>query len=471
MLRFVNNYLIHSSVRLHQTTSWVMASGERYCFLTDRQTGLPEFHSLLYVTTQIRGQSLSHSAMEQACSAIAVLLHFFQSRKSRATVTTPHHLELDRKKGHNNIDPKPVGASDDLATRFLRREFLLPHECQGIRDHCQLDFGRSNGIPPAISVSLAKGGKKGYIPPRKTVSQRTESIRLTHIAQYLEWLATHLLSRSLDQKTIKAIGSMKTSLLTLRPNNKGRAAYLDEERGLSHAQERALMEIARPGAEQNPFVGRDIQVRNELIIHALHGLGLRGGELLNIRVDDLDNKRNEVLIKRRADEKTDPRKRQPLVKTRARRLPLGPELAALFRYYIVHVRRRIPNAGRYPYVFITHKSGPTQGDPMSIETYKQVIRKFSAANPLLYGFTGHDLRHTWNDRYSEHMDSKPDPESEIMQAKIREDLMGWVEDSETAKIYNKRFIRRKGRKVGLELQEKAYHEALDAKARKSKASE
>lgn len=39
-----------------------------------------------------------------------------------------------------------------------------------------------------------------------------------------------------------------------------------------------------------------------------------------------------------------------------------------------------------------------------------------------------------------------------MQERIRENLMGWSEDSGTAKTYNKRFIGRKGRAVGLELQ-------------------
>jgi hypothetical protein len=53
-------------MRRHHIKSWVMASGERYCFLADTETGLPEFHPLLYVTTQIRNRALSYSAMEQS---------------------------------------------------------------------------------------------------------------------------------------------------------------------------------------------------------------------------------------------------------------------------------------------------------------------------------------------------------------------------------------------------------------------
>jgi integrase len=255
---------------------------------------------------------------------------------------------------------------------------------------------------------------------------------------------------------------MQTSLLTLRGREKGRNEDIDETKGLRREQEKLLMEVVTPGSEHNPFSGQDIQVRNELIVRMLRYLGIRGGELLNICVDDIDFKRNEVVIRRRADEKGDPRLRQPLVKTRARRLPLDDHLASLLRFYILQVRRRIPNSAAYPYVLVTHKSGPTQGRPMSIEAYKLVIRRIASSHPLLANFSGHDLRHTWNDHFSEFMDNKAEPESEAMQARIRENLMGWTEGSETAKDYNKRFIRSKGRAVGLELQEAAYEATLAA---------
>jgi integrase len=347
----------------------------------------------------------------------------------------------------------------DLADRFLRRKFLTPNECQALRDDCQKNFGRA-GVGTSGNVIAFKGGKNGYKPATKTVSKGTEYSRLTYIAEYVAWLAKHLLSKSFDSETLTAVDAMKTALLTLRPNKKGRNDDADETKGLSREQEKLLMEVVRPGSEQNPFTRSAIQVRNELIVQTLRCLGIRGGELLNIRVDDIDFKRNEVVIRRRADEKGDPRRRQPLVKTRARRLALDPRLAASFRSYIVQIRRRIPNAAAYPYVFVTHKSGPTQGQPMSIEAYKQMIRRIAGSHPLLARFTGHALRHTWNDRFSEYMDHKVDAESESMQERIREDLMGWSEDSGTAKDYNKRFIRRKGRTVGLELQEAAYEATL-----------
>lgn len=408
-----------------------MASGERYCFLANPETGLPEFHSLLYVTTQIRNRSLSYSAMEQSFSAINVLLNFL-----------------------NGVD---------LAERFLRRDYLTPSECQAIRDECQKDFGPA-GLRSSDNVIALKGGKNGYKPATKTVSSGTEYRRLTYIAQYVAWLARHMLSKSFDSEASTAVHDMKTSLLALRRSDKGRNDDADEKKGLHREQEKLLMEVVKPGSELNPFSDPDIQIRNELIVQVLRYLGIRRGELLNIRVDDIDFKRNELVIRRRADEKGDPRLRQPLVKTRARRLAFDLRLAASFRSYIVQVRRRIPNAAAYPYVFVTHKSGPTIGQPMTIEAYKQVIRRIARSHLLLADFTGHDLRHTWNDHFSEHMDNKAEAESESMQERIRENLMGWSEESGTAKNYNKRFIRRKGRAVGLELQEAAYEATLAVNA-------
>ena len=56
--------------------SFVMESGERYCLLVDRDSGLPLYYPNLFVTTQVRNRSLSFSAMESALGGIAALLRF-----------------------------------------------------------------------------------------------------------------------------------------------------------------------------------------------------------------------------------------------------------------------------------------------------------------------------------------------------------------------------------------------------------
>lgn len=51
-----------------------MKSGERYCLLVDRKAGIPLYYSNLFVTTKIRNDSLSVSAMETALTSMNVAL-------------------------------------------------------------------------------------------------------------------------------------------------------------------------------------------------------------------------------------------------------------------------------------------------------------------------------------------------------------------------------------------------------------
>ena len=80
--------------RKFQIKSFVMQSGERYCLLFDKTTGMPLFYPNLFVTTQVRNKSNSVAAMESALSSINVLQSFCDERGL------------------------------DLTDRFLKREFF-----------------------------------------------------------------------------------------------------------------------------------------------------------------------------------------------------------------------------------------------------------------------------------------------------------------------------------------------------------
>ena len=53
-------------VKNTRVKAFVMGSGERYCLLFDAQTRHPLYYPNLYVTTQVRNNSLSLAAMETA---------------------------------------------------------------------------------------------------------------------------------------------------------------------------------------------------------------------------------------------------------------------------------------------------------------------------------------------------------------------------------------------------------------------
>ncbi len=61
--------------------SFIMDSGERYCHMIDANSGEPVFHPNLYVTTQIRNNSLSFSTVSAAVSNLVIFMRFLSRRK------------------------------------------------------------------------------------------------------------------------------------------------------------------------------------------------------------------------------------------------------------------------------------------------------------------------------------------------------------------------------------------------------
>lgn len=399
--------------------SFMMKSGERYCLLLDRATGLPLYYPNLYVTTQVRNNSQSVAAMESALTGINVLLTFCDEREI------------------------------DLSSRFLKREFLVLHELDAFRDYCQQNFAKAGKDSLEVVVPIARRLRH---KPSPKAGLASEYMRLTHAAKYTEWLATVLLSATKDRQTTTEIAKMKKGLESRRPARKGRN-QIAHEKGLDDEQVAILLEIIRPGSEFNPFDDPGVQVRNRLIVLLLLYLGIRGGELLNIRAADIDWSNNQIVIARRADEKTDTRVKQPLVKTLDRRIPMRDTLVEAIRDYITKYRNKIPNARRHDYLLITHKSGPTQGNAMSRPAYNKIIKLIATAVPELFDMHGHDLRHTWNNEFSELMDRLDNPPTPEEQEKRRSYLQGWKEGSGTAATYTKRFVREKAIEASLMLQE------------------
>nr|WP_284635041.1 tyrosine-type recombinase/integrase [Escherichia coli] len=167
----------------------------------------------------------------------------------------------------------------------------------------------------------------------------------------------------------------------------------------------------------------------------------------------MDFSSNRILIVRRADERADSRTNEPNAKTRERLIPLAESLAQELHSFITKDRRKVQNAKKNDYLFVTYKRGPTVGKPISKAAYHKIFSLVKDVSPQLYAITGHSLRHTWNRKFSERMDAMDGPVSEERQEQIRAYLQGWKAGSGTAATYNKRFIQQKGFEAALALQE------------------
>ena len=397
-------------------SSFVMDSGERYCLVIDRSTDLPIYYPNLFLTTQLRNKSVAFSTIEAAAWNLVSLLRF--------------------------IDRRGI----DLERRLLKNDFLKTHELDALRDFCQRKWRKLSANSTSHSIFFSAEEIEDSL---ETVSNGTQYARLSTIGSYLRWLSMHLIVNP-KADVVKQIETMELQVKERRPTKKGRNENV-AEKSLDDSQIELLFEVIRPGSAANPFT-LDVQRRNRLMILLLYHLGIRGGELLNIRIRDIDFSANHLDIVRRADERDDFRANEPNSKTLARKLPLSDLLAKELHGYISIDRRMTRNATRNDFLFVTHKEGKTVGHPISKAGYHKVIAVVRAVCPELYKLTGHKLRHTWNRMFSEKMDSMDIPPSEERQEQIRSYLNGWKPGSGTAATYNKRFIERKGQEAALSLQ-------------------
>jgi integrase len=213
----------------------------------------------------------------------------------------------------------------------------------------------------------------------------------------------------------------------------------------------SLLGVSAIDSESNPWTDARLRHRNQLIIHTLFDLGIRRGEALGIKIEDIDFQANTLIITRNADDPTDPRRYQPRTKTFDRILTINENLVRMMLNYITTIRRFFPLAKKHSFLFVSHASGA----PLSLASVNKMfvaIRKRELSVPR--NLSPHLLRHAWNDRFSQICDEKGIPE--VKEEQIRNENMGWVHNSGTSAIYTRRHVRRMSEKLSLEHQNNLY---------------
>lgn len=400
---------------------------ERWAMLLDGD-GMPLFYPTLYNTTKLRNAGKSTSTQELYLTAIKILLESCDSQGIK------------------------------LTERIRSKNFLTTGELDGLSDACRR---KKRGVKQSSVVSL----KKGHTPPMVKVDSTTHYTYLRCIAAYLKWLCEILLGTERFTPDVnRAVEALVEGVRTRGVIGASRAGDDDTLRGMTQWQETKLFQILEPGSGMNPFTDAGVQVRNYVLAKLTALTGARGGEILNARTGDIDWESRTLSIVRRADSKQDPRRKQPRAKTNQRILPLTQETLAEIRTYIVHVRKHIPNAAAHSYLFVSHKSGPTQGQPLSLSSLQAVFATIRRTDPDL-DISAHDLRHRWNWRYSETMQHQQKigfTEAE----QLRNVLAGWSPQSKMGQRYNKAYIQKKAHEAMLAVSQQREREMDELKKAK-----
>lgn len=398
-------------------------SGERLPVLLDRSNGLPVFHPNLYALTELRQTNRASATIERTLREIAVLLDF--------------------------LADAGINLSDRLRDGYL----LSLWEIDGLARHCRESVESARETERACRGRVLCLGKKRAASNPKLVSHTTAANRLRTIHAYLSWLVALRLSHTEQRDTARQqLEQAKESVLPIImariPVAKGRNA-LGRRQGLPSEMLERLLQVVIPDSPENPWKSAFVRQRNALIMCWLSQFGLRRGELLNVKISDIDFRKNEVMIARRPDDPEDPRMYQPKVKTRDRRLNLRDALAKLTHEYIIQNRTKIPGARRHQYLFVTEHTGA----PLGLSALSKMFQTLRLKVPYLPDdLSCHVLRHTWNDEFSRKLEGIG--VSDAREEQMRSYLMGWAPTSSTARTYTRRHVEEAARQASLDLQEK-----------------
>lgn len=219
--------------------------GERHKILCSADDGIPVFYPTLFITNHVRGAGLSVSTTQVVITSIKVLYAWMDCYQI------------------------------DLEDRFKNGLLLSDNEIISLRDFSKTKL--SSVLQKARKTSKKKFDLEG-------VGKHTHYARMTYISEYIEFLARKLNVKSVDKGIFKKIDAMCHRIKSHRPVLRSRVSRDKQIKFEGKKIIDLLFDVIKPGSDKNPFRNCDVQWRNFIMFSILRELGIRRGELLNLRV-------------------------------------------------------------------------------------------------------------------------------------------------------------------------------------------
>lgn len=399
-------------------------NGERHSVLS-RPGGLPVHEVTLYLA-KFRKRGRSANTIHAVCTVMALL-----------------YRELDK-------------ANIDVIQRLRQGRFLTAPELNRLADATQYrvaDLSREECAdegrrPQKVDVRRIRMRRKAAVVELAAVDVANQASRIRYMADFLGFLVSYFGAalpvperKALELEAAHELRSFRAQV----PKVSGRAT-LGAREGLSKEDQDRLLKVIHPDSPENPWQRGFVRLRNWLIVVLLLSTGMRRGELLGLRIGDLDQRLPKLRVMRRADSSDDPRVIEPNTKTNDRELELRPAIVRAVWDYINNHRKKIKAARKYPHLIVAD-----DGQPLSLKSMDKIFAQLREACPgLPVRLTSHVMRHTWNVRFSEQAELMG--LTDAVEERARSEQQGWA-DPKSAATYTRRHATRKGRELSLKLQE------------------
>ena len=392
--------------------------------------GLPLFYPTLFATSQLRNAGAAVNTIRNKLADILVLLRWQETQRR------------------------------DVVTEFTKGAFLNLADVVSLRDFAMRDMRKVG--PASGDVNAGQTVGVGLLEARVASRSSSASIggqqhynRLSTIADYLEFVASVATQHLNSAQYAAQIARMANTIRKHRP--RGLASKCDEDphdRSPTSALVERFISVGSEDHPQNPFRNPAVRLRNAIIFGLLRHTGMRRGELLSLRMDQLDLGHDpRVWIRRNQDDVSDSRRYQPVAKTKERLLPLPQTLAEQIQRYMMEVRAKVAPARRHPYLLVSHRNGSTLGKPLSLTALSsQIFPRMREVDPAFKQIHPHAFRHHFNYEISVSIDKQnakarglgeqqgTAPISEARELDVRAHINGHRSRSSGA-AYNRRHIR------------------------------
>lgn len=322
-------------MRRYKPKMVVHDGGERLPMVIDTQSGMPVDLALEYLIANFRGNA--PNTILRAAESICLTLEW----------------------GHIFLRP------DGIIGRLLAGNTLSPVELYGLSEYLRTSFRTDTKKTTDIVVP------------------ETHEIRLIRAKEFClhlmqECQARIPLSDSRSATLIERIKLMKSSFEELISTS---PVVSYSEDSLDVSEREALIDLIDPNSPSNPFYGDDTRKRNCSMIECMLHLGLRPGELRNLKLRDIKfGTPTTVSVIRNPHPKDDPRPNPAAVKRKSRLLPLDhPVAAEHLREYMQDVRPRLEAKAAKPTPFLFISIG--NGTPLSSRAIQMTLEKLR--KPLL----------------------------------------------------------------------------------------